>query len=144
MTLVVGYDESEASQAALALALRLAGDLGESLVIVYGVAPPGRRGEEYRELERAVEELGRAVTAHGLERASAAGVPAEVVLAHERPADALLDVARQRGARMIVVGTHGESALKAALIGSTTYRLLHQTDVPVLVVPAPDDEGVDG
>jgi nucleotide-binding universal stress UspA family protein len=143
VTLVLGFDGSDVADAALGVAVDLAGRLGEDLVVVYAVAPPGRRGEEFRELERAVEEMGRSVVAVAQRRVEDAGVPAEVVFAHERPAQALLDVAHQRGARLIVLGTHGESAVKAALIGSTTYRLLHQTDVPVLVVPAPEDP-VDG
>jgi nucleotide-binding universal stress UspA family protein len=138
VTLVLGYDDSAAADAALTVALDLAARLDEDLVLVYAVAPPGRRGEEYRELERAVEELGRSVVAVAEQRAADAGVRAEVVLAHERPADALVDLAHERDARLIVVGTHGEPAVKAALIGSTTYRLLHRTDVPVLVVPAPE------
>ncbi len=138
MTLVLGYDDSDASQHALDVALDLAAALHEPLVIVYGVAPPGRRGEEYRELERAIEELGTTITAVALERATAAGVSAEVALVPERPSLALLSVAEEREARLVVVGTHGESTLKSALIGSTTYRLLHRSRRPVLVVPLPD------
>ena len=42
----------------------------------------------------------------------------------------------------IVVGSYGERPLKALLVGSTPHKLLHLTDVPVLVVreaeaPAP-------
>jgi nucleotide-binding universal stress UspA family protein len=37
---------------------------------------------------------------------------------------------------MIVVGSTGEAALKGAILGSTPYKLLHQADRPVLVVPA--------
>jgi nucleotide-binding universal stress UspA family protein len=136
VTLVLGFDESDASQAALTVALDLARRLDEDLVVVYAVAPPGGRGEEYRELQHAVEELGRAATDVARRRAQDAGVAVDVVLAHERPADALVDVADQRGARLIVVGTHGEGAVRAALLGSTTYRLLHRSDRPVLVVPA--------
>jgi len=52
---------------------------------------------------------------------------------------ALASAAGERDTRMIVVGTHGQGALRSALIGSTPYKLIHQTDVPVLVVPAGDD-----
>jgi nucleotide-binding universal stress UspA family protein len=37
---------------------------------------------------------------------------------------------------MIVVGTHGESPLRTMVLGSTTYRLVHITTKPLLVVPA--------
>jgi nucleotide-binding universal stress UspA family protein len=54
----------------------------------------------------------------------------------ERPAAALVDVADQRDARFIVVGTWGESPLRGAMLGSTPHKLLHIADRPVVVVPA--------
>ena len=36
----------------------------------------------------------------------------------------------------IVVGTYGESPLKGAILGSTPHKLLHLSEVPVVVVPA--------
>ena len=141
MTFVLGYDESAASQAALEVAIDMAARYGESLVVVYGVAPPGSgSGEEYRAHEAALEEIGLRVCSTALHRADEVGVHATAELVPRRPAEALLAVADDHDARMIVVGTHGASALKAALMGATTYRLLHMTGRPVLVVPSPDDE----
>jgi nucleotide-binding universal stress UspA family protein len=68
------------------------------------------------------------------------GVTAETIEIEELPADALIDVAEQRGASMIVIGTRGESPVVGAILGSTAYKLLHRTTVPVLVVPAPEAE----
>ncbi len=45
----------------------------------------------------------------------------------------------ERDARLIVVGTHGESPMKGALLGSTPHKLLQLADRPVLVVPSPED-----
>jgi nucleotide-binding universal stress UspA family protein len=84
----------------------------------------------------AVEELGRSATSHALARASAAGVRAEVELVHEKPAAALVDVADRRDARMIVVGSYGETPLRGVILGSTTYKVLNQSHRPVLVVKA--------
>jgi nucleotide-binding universal stress UspA family protein len=134
MTFVLGYDESPGAERALEVAIDLASRYGEPLVLVYGVAPPGGVGEEFRAHMAALEELGRAATAHALERATAAGVAAEVALVHEKPAAALIDVADQRDARMIVVGSYGESPLRGVILGSTTYKVLNQSQRPVLVV----------
>ena len=49
--------------------------------------------------------------------------------------EALLEVAEERDARMIVVGSYGEAPLKGAILGSTPNKLLHIADRPVLVVP---------
>ena len=59
----------------------------------------------------------------------------EGAIVRARPADALVEVAAERGARLIVVGSYGESPLRGALLGSVPYRLLHRSPVPVLVVP---------
>ena len=52
-----------------------------------------------------------------------------------RPVEILLQVAKESGATLIVVGSHGEGAMSAAFMGSTPLKLLHHSDLPVLVVP---------
>jgi nucleotide-binding universal stress UspA family protein len=135
VTFVLGYDDSPGAVRALDVAVDLAGRYAEPLVLVYGVAPPGGVGEEFRAHQAAVEELGRQATEHALERALAAGVDTTVALVHDKPAPALVTVADSHDARMIIVGTAGESQLRGMLLGSTAYRLLNSTTRPVLVVP---------
>jgi nucleotide-binding universal stress UspA family protein len=65
-----------------------------------------------------------------------AGVEVEVVLRAERPVEALLALASERQARLMV-GTYGESPLRSAILGSTPHKLLHLSTVPLLVVPPP-------
>ena len=132
--IVVGYDDSDTSQAALDKAAELAKDLGDSIVIVFGYAPGGYGGGEVPEQREAVEELGEKMIAKGVERAKAAGVSYEVEMLNEHADEALMTVAGRRDARMIVVGSHGESPLRGAVIGSTPYRLVHYSTTPVLVV----------
>lgn len=140
MTIVLGFDHSAGADRALTVALDLAAGLGEPLVLVYGAAPPGVRGEEFRAHEDAVVELGRQATAYAVERAREVGVDAEVEVVRERPAQALLDAAARHDARMVVVGSAGEGPIRGALLGSTAYRVLHQSQCPVLVVAARDEE----
>ena len=135
MTFVVGYDESPGANNALEVAIELAARFGEPNILVYGVSPPGGLGEEFRAHQSAPVDMGRLATSHALAKAAAAGVEATVELVHEKPARALVDVANARDARMIIVGTHGEGALRGMLLGSTAYRLVHQSSRPVLVVP---------
>jgi nucleotide-binding universal stress UspA family protein len=133
-TIVVGYDGSDCANRALGRALALGGQLGDGVVVVFGYAPPGIWGGEIAEHEEAIEEHGERL----MERAKAqAGDGAvEVALVPKRPAEALIEVAEQRDARMIVIGTHGDPPLKGIILGSTPHKLLHLTDRPVLVVPA--------
>ena len=66
----------------------------------------------------------------------------DLVIEHEfvqeRPVDALVNVAAARNATMIAVGHGGAGPLRAALLGSITYEIVHRAPIPVLVVP--DDE----
>jgi nucleotide-binding universal stress UspA family protein len=135
--MVVGYDGSDCSKAALDEALRLAKELGERVVVVFGYAPPGLWGGEIVEHEEAIEELGEKVMAEARQRVEGSGVEAEFALVPKKPSRAIVETAESHDARMIVVGSYGEAPLKGVIIGSTPYRLLHTADRPVLVVPAP-------
>jgi nucleotide-binding universal stress UspA family protein len=134
--IVVGYDGSDCSKTALEEAVKMAKDLGDGLVLAFGYAPPGTWGGEIAEHEEAIEEYGRKLMAEAKDRVASDGVEVKVELVAKRGPEALADVARAHDARAIVVGSHGEAPLKGAILGSTPYKLLHQAERPVLVVPA--------
>jgi nucleotide-binding universal stress UspA family protein len=134
--IVVGYDGSACGDAALASALGIAGELGDQVVVVFGYAPPGLWGGEIAEHEEAIEELGEKVMAKAKSQAAAKGMEIETQLIAKRAAEALIDAADGRDARMIVVGSFGDPPLKGIILGSTPNKLLHMSDRPVLVVPA--------
>jgi len=133
--IVVGYDGSDCSKAALDEAVGMAKGLGDDLVLVFGYAPPGIWGGEIAEHEEAIAEFGEKVMAEAKRVTEGDGVEAEYELVAKRPAEAVAEVAESRDARMIVVGSYGDAPLKGAILGSTPYRLLHQAERPVLVVP---------
>jgi nucleotide-binding universal stress UspA family protein len=134
---VLGFDDSDGSRAALAVALEIARRLDEPLHVAFAAAPPTMVGEEAREHRHALEEMGGALLEEAVAAAGAAGVQVEAHLAPERPVDLLLRLADEHDARMIVVGTYGESPLRGAILGSTPHKLLHLSTRPVLAVPAP-------
>ena len=136
MTFVLGYDETPGAERALEVAIELAARFAEPLILVYGVAPPGGQGEEFRAHQEALVEIGQRATGRAMERTTAAGVSAQVALVHDKPARALVEVADQHDARMIIVGSYGETSLRGAILGSTPFRLLNSSDRPVLVVKA--------
>ena len=49
----------------------------------------------------------------------------------------ILDVAAQTDAELIVIGTHGATAVQSALLGSISNAVVHHSERPVLVVPTP-------
>jgi nucleotide-binding universal stress UspA family protein len=132
--IVVGYDGTDCAKAALDQAVGLAKELGDNVALVFGYAPGGYGGGEVPTHREAVKEHGERVTKEAAATAAAAGVKHDVELVNEKGAEALADVAKKREARMIVIGTHGESALKGAMLGSTAHRLVHIAETPVLVV----------
>ncbi|HXF00322.1 MAG TPA: universal stress protein [Solirubrobacterales bacterium] len=132
--IVVGYDGSNSAKAALEQAIGLAKELADSVVIVFGYAARGYEGGAMTAQRDAIKEHAEKVTAEATETARAAGVDSEVVLVPEKGAEALSDLAAQRKARMIVVGTHGESTLRGAMLGSTAHTLVHIAETPVLIV----------
>lgn len=136
MSIVLGYDESPGSRSALAMAVSLAARFEEPLVLVYGAEPPGGMGEEFRAHQRALAEIGQVAVQHAVAEAEAAGVSTVVEVLDAKPAQALVDAADRHDARVIVVGTSGESPLRGAILGSVPHKLLQISDRPVLCVPA--------
>jgi nucleotide-binding universal stress UspA family protein len=134
--IVVGYDGSACGDAALDSALGLAGELGDRVVVVFGYAPPGLWGGEIAEHEEAIEELGEKMMTRARNQAAAKGAEIEDQLVPKRAAEALIEIAEERDARMIVVGSFGDPPLKGMILGSTPNKLLYLAERPVLVVPA--------
>jgi nucleotide-binding universal stress UspA family protein len=134
--IVVGYDGSACGDAALGAALGIAGELGDQVTVVFGYAPPGLWGGEIAEHEEAIEELGERVMGKAKAQAAEKGVEIDAQLLPKRAAEALIEVADERDARMIVVGSFGDPPLKGMILGSTPNKLRHISERPILVVPA--------
>lgn len=148
LTIVLGYDGSDCARAALARAadlLKATGDGKAIVVVAYPLSvtyvPPGMTaapmlmGPELQEHLDALEESARQQAEEAAAELRAAGIEVETEVAAEHAADALLDAAGRHEADFIAVGTHGEGAISGALLGSTSYRLIHRSRVPLLIVP---------
>lgn len=130
--IVVGYDATPGSRAALAFALRRARPYG-SVIAVHAVVPArGYLGSPYydRYVERAHRD-GRAV----LGPMPATGV--ETALLEGRPADVLARIADQRAANEIVVGSRKPRRARGLLGSRVVRKLVATAGRPVVVVPAP-------
>jgi nucleotide-binding universal stress UspA family protein len=131
-TLVVGYDGSDNARAALDYAGRRVGDTGGQVVAVCAsYAPSDWLGAPYYQLALdEYTERAREITRSLVDRPD---VETDVVLAP--PVEALTQVAQARDASEIVVGARGLGRFRAAL-GSVSHGLLHESDRPVVIVPA--------
>jgi nucleotide-binding universal stress UspA family protein len=135
---IVGYDGSACAKGALSQAVEQARMFGTGLVIAFAYEPPAP-GAEMADHRHVLEERGRALTGEALSLVAGSGVEATTAVIDARPADGLLALASEHQARMIVIGTHGERPLLGVVLGSTPYKLLHRSPVPVLVVRVPDE-----
>ena len=121
--IIVGYDGSDGSEAALRAASDLSKRLGSASRWCSDSRQPGRR--------RGARLLGRPARArrerarHGDRGAKAAGVEVDSLVVEKGPAEALAELGAERNADMIVVGSHGERPIAAALLGSTPHKLVH-------------------
>jgi nucleotide-binding universal stress UspA family protein len=133
--LVVGYDGSDGGKAALDQTVALAKELSGEVLVTYAFG--GRKQYAGAPLtpKRTLQEMGEQLLEEALARVAGSGVSVQPVLVDDDAWQGLRSVAEQHGAAMIVVGTHGASPITGMLLGSTSYRLVHSSAVPVLVVP---------
>jgi nucleotide-binding universal stress UspA family protein len=138
---IVGYDGGEGADKALAVGLDLAKDLGAKVLLAFAYEPVHLAGVygEKSDHRRAIKEFADERLGEGLEKAKAAGVDASALLVDARPAEGLAEEAKERGARMIVVGSQGSPLpLVGHIIGSVSHKLVQISEVPVLVVHTTD------
>jgi nucleotide-binding universal stress UspA family protein len=136
-TIVVGYDGSDASRAALLFAARQARPRGRVFVVHAYELPPDFLGSpNYQDLLTQRRDRGEALLADlPLGDDALAGPEYETELVGGPPAQTIANVARVRHADEIVVGARGLGRVRA-LLGSVSHELLHLADRPVVVIPA--------
>ena len=143
--IVVGTDGSETAAVALGKAIELANHAGAVLHVVHAhrlvstaqlgqAASIGAPTFDIGQVNQGIQEESRLVCERAADRAKAAGVKVET---HEVPgdaSDALLDVAEQVGADLLVVGNRGLAGIKGRLLGSVPADATRRSECDVLVV----------
>jgi nucleotide-binding universal stress UspA family protein len=141
-SIVVGTDGSDTAKQAVREAIELARDVGASLDIVSAYEPVSnaRLREERREVPEDMQWMvnPREDVSGTLERAAeevrAAGLEVQTFAREGDPADAILDVAEERGSDLIVVGNKGMTGAKRFLLGSVPNKVSHHAPCSVLIV----------
>ncbi len=96
----------------------------------YDLSPVGGELHDYY---AALKNLATKRIEEATEVAAAEGAEVEGTILEHGAAHGLAQLATERNARMIVIGTRGEGPLRGAILGSTAHKLLHLSDRPVLV-----------
>ncbi len=139
--ILVAVDFSDYSSAALAYATFLAENFGATLTLVHAVEPyvyPEDLSAGFtidqidaRWIQKQKEKL------EVLRQTIKEGIPASVVVTMGTAWHGIIDAAKSWNADLIVIGTHGRTGLKHALVGSTAERVVRHAICPVLVVHLP-------
>jgi nucleotide-binding universal stress UspA family protein len=141
-SIVVGTDGSETARTAVETATRLAAEAGAALDVVcaYEPVPNAPLREAARpvppDLQWILNPRGEvdATLAEAAAAVAAAGVPVQTFAREGDPADAILDVAEERGADLIVVGHKGMAGARRFLLGTVPTRVSHHAPCSVLIV----------
>jgi nucleotide-binding universal stress UspA family protein len=97
-------------------------------------------GISYTDLDKASTARAERLAADGVELAAKQGFQAQSVVQQGPPAEAIVDVARDRHAKVIVLGSRGYTGLRASMIGSVSNAVIHHSPCPVLVVRREESE----
>ena len=140
--IVVGTDGSETAKEAVRRAAELAKQVGAVLDVVsaYSPVPASRLREEEQSVPADVAHLVgpredvNATLAEAVNEIEGLGVETKEFAREGDPADAILDVAEERDADLIVVGNKGMTGAKRFLLGSVPNKVSHHAPCSVLIV----------
>ena len=140
--MVVGTDGSETASEAVRQAAELAKQVNAKvhLVSAYEPVPEGRLREERQQVPDDLQWMvnPREDVASTLEEAAGAiredGVEVEIHAREGDPADAILDVAEETKADVIVVGNKGMTGAARFLLGSVPNKVSHHAPCSVLII----------
>jgi nucleotide-binding universal stress UspA family protein len=141
-TIVVGTDGSETAGEAVREAIELAKVVGATIELVSAYEPVSnqRLRDEARQAPEDLQwmvnprEDVEATLRDACERIKDAGVEVTTYAREGDPADAILDVAEERSADLIVVGNKGMTGAKRFLLGSVPNRVSHHAPCSVLII----------
>ena len=141
-TILAPVDFSEVTGDVVAEAGRLARALQTQVRLLHVIAPPVIVNEYAPEMSRVSEEealnTGSALDAWKLRLIGNDGnQQVDTALVFGPPVASILEEAARCGAEMIIMGSHGHTALYDILVGSTTGGVLHKAKCPVVVLPPP-------
>ncbi len=141
LNILVAVDGSDHAAHALRTAVQLTQEEHARLTVMTAVPPApalaqlSAAGVAMTEIADLLGETGKRIRAQIDELPSDISVQSLVMAGH--PAHAILEHLREGRYDLLVMGTRGLGRMGSALLGSVSQAVLHEAEVPVLVVRAP-------
>lgn len=141
-TILVPVDFSTCSMLVAQEAASLARPLGATITLLHvGERPEGlsaatllRPDGQEVSVDRYLTDSGNQLLAPYLAAVTRAGVVAESLVRNGEVVETIHDVAKELGADLVMMGTHGRTGLARAMIGSVAERVARTSDVPVMLI----------
>jgi nucleotide-binding universal stress UspA family protein len=143
--LLVPTDGSRAAKKAAMYAVDLAKQLKASIIVLSVIDKRSFTGQTVPSTETArhviepiedyLREAAEGYTGEIKKLCDKNGVQSKTIITARHPVEDIVKEASRAKANLIIMGSHGKSALAAAVLGSVTYGVIHkETKIPVLIV----------
>ena len=141
-SIVVGTDGSETAGEAVRQATELAKSIGATIYLVSAFEPVGnqRLREERQQVPEDMswmvnerEDVNATLRA-AEEQIKEQGISVQTFARQGDPADAILDVAEEQNADLIIVGNKGMTGAKRFLLGSVPNKVSHHAPCSVMII----------
>ncbi len=143
--ILIPTDGSKTARKAAAAGIELARKVGATVIalsvadtrlhISQAVPAAAASGRLEEPIEDYLKEAADAYVEALRKECDKSSVKVKPVIARGHPVEEIIKEAKRLKADLIVIGSHGRSALSAAVLGSVTYGVIHSdTKIPVLVI----------
>jgi nucleotide-binding universal stress UspA family protein len=143
--ILIATDGSEPSAKAVEHGSRLAKATGAEVVIVnvteiwsaLEVARAAEAGisDPVEQYEKLADQAAEKTLAAAAAAAKKAGIDANILHVRDQAAaEGIVATAKNNNCDLIVVGTHGRRGINRMILGSQAIKVLHHSEIPVLVV----------
>jgi nucleotide-binding universal stress UspA family protein len=135
--IVVPLDGSQWSETVLPYVAQIAGSFKSDVTLIGAIHNPATWVDFLMQIDTGREvDLARSYLEHQREELANRGIDGEtsIALVHGEPAQAILDYAKVDHSDLVAMTTHGRSGVTRWAWGSVADKVLHSTDLPLLLV----------
>jgi len=144
--IAVAIDGSKTSDTALGEAIKLAGEMGSTLLLLHVCEelpimwePDGMNAVPMQDIMKAITDAGNALLEKCKKRVASQGLGVETNLVESfggRIGGIISEEAQKWNADLLVVGTHGRRGFEHLLMGSVAEGVIRTASMPVLLIRA--------